>query len=378
MPAWLVDLGLMAFACVGYSAGWRLIAGNAEPLNQQNLMLTGVYTFVAGLLFLFFFLPARAAYLVEEGTFATTPKRRRRLHLSIAVAALSALSPLYHFEDGKAFVSTRRAKQLAHERAARSLGEPVPAPPSFASLAAARAKPAELELDGVRGLVVPDDLPGLADLERLALRNLRLDEVPPGVARLRSLRTLSLAGNELREVPEWINDLPQLETLALNGNPLKRLPFRPGGVPRLRTLILSHAKLGALPQAVARLPLQFLLATYCGLEQLPEGLGQTGTLLRLDLRGNAIRRLPESLSKSPLKSLDWGASGLEAFPEDLLALASLEYLSLSDNRIAAVPEGLAAALPNLKRLDLRKNPLAPAEVERLRAALPGVEVLVGR
>ncbi len=111
-----LDLGFVSVTCLGYAASWAPIALRGEPINQGGVGLTLLYAVVSGMLFLFFFLPARQAYVIEELLFATTPWRQRWLAASMIVAIVSALTPLVVIEDGRTFMTERRAKQYARER----------------------------------------------------------------------------------------------------------------------------------------------------------------------------------------------------------------------------------------------------------------------
>ena len=64
----------------------------------------------------------------------------------------------------------------------------------------------------------------------------------------------------------------------------------------------------------------------------------------------------------------------DASLRDFLGLSDLETLTLMEGRFT--PEALAAlkALPHLKKLNLQVAPLTPEQLDRVKAALPGVAV----
>ncbi len=367
LPAAVVDLGLVAFACIAYSASWRVIAANAEPINQQNLVLTLLYASVAGLLFQFFYLPARAGFFVEDQVFATTPQRRRRLNLSLLLATACALRPLVVIEHGQPFLPTRRAREIARGAGKASLPDGAAL---FRQAAAARQRPTELRIEQAPLLVIPDDLSSLGELRLLALRNSHLAHVPEALGTLTQLTNLQLGGNPFSALPQAVCRLEHLDLLEVSGVPLTALPDCSGGWPRLTTLYAGSPHLRELPASLASLPsLERLVVTYSGLTSLPAGLGQNGRLRHLSIRGNAITGLPDSIRSSPLVHLDWGQAGLERIPEEVFALGGLRELLLDGNRLARIPDEVAR-LRELRLLDLRGNPLPPEEQERVKRLLP--------
>lgn len=368
----VVDLGLVAFACIAYSASWRVIAGNAEPINQQNVVLTLLYATVAGLLFQFFYLPARAGFFIEDQVFATTPGRRRRLNLSLLVATACALRPLVVIEHGQPFLSTKRAREIARGPAKQPDGAAL-----FQQAAAARPRPTELRIEQAPLLVLPDDLSSLRELRLLALRNSHLARVPESLGTLTALTDLQLGGNPFTALPRAICGLDQLEVLEVSGVPLAALPDCAGGWPRLTALYAGAPQLRELPASLAALPaLERLVVTHAGLTSLPAGLGENGKLRHLSVRGSAITRLPDSLRSSPLAHLDWGLAGLEQLPEEVGSLGGLRELLLDGNRLTRIPDSLAA-LRELRLLDLRGNPLSGEEKERVQRLLPAVTLRLG-
>ena len=62
---WMIDLILISYACIAYSAGWQTISYGMD-MEKDNLVMYIVNCFVAGLLFLMFYMPLRIPYYLEE------------------------------------------------------------------------------------------------------------------------------------------------------------------------------------------------------------------------------------------------------------------------------------------------------------------------
>ena len=139
---------------------------------------------------------------------------------------------------------------------------------------------------------------------------------------------------------------------------------------------LAGQGLSAMPQELAQASnLRQLSLAGNRLADLPEGLGGLQDLRCLDLSGNRFSAFPAALlGLGNLRELDLSGNALQELPTDLARLASLEVLCLRGNRLARLPSDLGG-LSRLSVLELEGNPLPPAEVERVRRALPGTHVL---
>jgi hypothetical protein len=62
---WLVDLILLVYACIAYTACWQSLSYGMD-MEKDNMVMYIVNCFVAGLLFLIFYLPLRIPYHLEE------------------------------------------------------------------------------------------------------------------------------------------------------------------------------------------------------------------------------------------------------------------------------------------------------------------------
>jgi Leucine-rich repeat (LRR) protein len=65
---------------------------------------------------------------------------------------------------------------------------------------------------------------------------------------------------------------------------------------------------------------------------------------------------------------------IKTLPESITRLRKLELLLLSNNKLNRLPQNLSG-WSSLKTLVLTGNPLVPGELERIKSALPGCEVV---
>lgn len=227
----------------------------------------------------------------------------------------------------------------------------------------------------------------------LELRILYLNDAPEGIKDLESLRILNLGYGDMDRLPELP---PQLEDLILTSLPLTTLPALPGS---LRSLKLGQCKISSLPELPALRELELQWNPVRAVGSLPATLEHLRLdrtawdgaplpplprLRYLDLGFNA-HPLPEDLPRFPLlESLLACECGLEAVPENIGELENLTWLNLNVNRLRALPASLArlsrlvqldvkanllTTLPDLSHLPLRDamvggNPLPPEEVAR--------------
>ncbi|HTM21964.1 MAG TPA: leucine-rich repeat domain-containing protein [Kofleriaceae bacterium] len=270
---------------------------------------------------------------------------------------------------------------------------------------------------------LPAAIGGLTQLRELVASGVGLAAIAPELGRARALRRLVLSSNRLAALPDSIGELAALEHLDIGRNQLTALPDGVGRLHALHTLRAEDNQLAALPAAVAALPaLRELVlgGVWNGgnpLTALPDGAWPA--LHRLHLNDCAVRRLPRGLAAAPLREVELarmpdldladavdvlsGCHDLQTLRldelrrplpplsrltslrwlrlidveltelPDLSALTRLETLSLDQNRLTTLPAALGA-LPALRSIVLFGNPLDPAEVARLRAAWPHIEI----
>nr|XP_014695802.2 leucine-rich repeat-containing protein 20 isoform X2 [Equus asinus] len=81
-------------------------------------------------------------------------------------------------------------------------------------------------------------------------------------------------------------------------------------------------------------------------------------LRELRLEGNFLHRLPNEVSTlQHLKAIDLSRNQFHDFPEQLTTLPALETINLEENEIVDVPVEKLAAMPALRSINLRFNPL---------------------
>ncbi|XP_053547911.1 leucine-rich repeat-containing protein 20 [Bombina bombina] len=78
----------------------------------------------------------------------------------------------------------------------------------------------------------------------------------------------------------------------------------------------------------------------------------------LTLEGNNMLKLPDEVcGLTQLKSINLSRNKFQHFPEMLLAVSSIEHINLADNEIKDVAVEKLRALPALRTVNLRGNPL---------------------
>lgn len=223
----------------------------------------------------------------------------------------------------------------------------------------------DLSCTGLRAL--PDELFGMATLQRLELHGNELRDVPDAIAELTRLDYLALHRNLLEGLPPRFVELAELRWLSLHCNRLAAVPTRelPPGLQRLS--LHGNAIEGAIdgpggarnPSSPSRLVVLSLFKN--GIVALPPpsviASGWTG-LTRLGLQCNALAELPDEIGLlAALEDLWVFANRLTRLPETIGALRSLKTLFANDNLLARVPDSIGACTA-LRELYLANNRLA--------------------
>ncbi|XP_061564728.1 leucine-rich repeat-containing protein 20 [Cololabis saira] len=92
---------------------------------------------------------------------------------------------------------------------------------------------------------------------------------------------------------------------------------------------------------------------------IPSKFFSTFTQLReLDLQGNVLTKMPESVGEMEhLTSINLANNRFSTFPDKLTEIATLERIDLEGNSITEIPLERLYAMPALKWLNVKSNPL---------------------
>lgn len=196
-----------------------------------------------------------------------------------------------------------------------------------------------------------DFIESATSLTSLRMVSVRASKFPQNITHITTLVSLELSRNFIKSVPGSINMLKNLTILNLQSNRLSCLPAGFGNLKHLQLLDLSSN----------------LFTEY------PEVINECTNLLQVDLSSNRIYSIPSNINKlAKLAKLNFAYNNLTVIPnlKDMANLRtinlkdnlihsfrasskSLQYIYLSDNRISEFED----ELPNLRTLDVAKNPL---------------------
>lgn len=96
----------------------------------------------------------------------------------------------------------------------------------------------------------------------------------------------------------------------------------------------------------------------------------TFTQLReLDLQGNIFTKLPDEVGEMKhMTSINLANNNLSIFPEKLTEIVTLERIDLEGNCITELPLEKLSAMPALKWLNVKSNPLSSSTKSALQSA----------
>nr|XP_027787126.1 leucine-rich repeat-containing protein 20 isoform X2 [Marmota flaviventris] len=138
-----------------------------------------------------------------------------------------------------------------------------------------------------------------------------------------------------------------------------------GSVPAVFLQDLAECKLVSFPVGIYKVlrnvsdQIHLITLANNELKSLTSKFMTTFSQLReLHLEGNFLHRLPTEVgSLQHLKVIDLSRNQFQDFPEQLTTLPSLETINLEENEIVDVPVEKLAAMPALRSVNLRSNPL---------------------
>lgn len=91
-------------------------------------------------------------------------------------------------------------------------------------------------------------------------------------------------------------------------------------------------------------------------------------LQELNLHGNVLTKLPDTVVQMEhLSNINLSNNNFTVFPEKLTEMTALERIDLEGNGLTDVPVEKLLAMPSLKWINLRSNPLNPQTVSALQA-----------
>lgn len=242
-----------------------------------------------------------------------------------------------------------------------------------------------VEISGITGSI-PAAIKKYTNLKKLVMPKFFYHPLPNEFSELQHLKHLVLGCNLAhgRSIRSYL--LPS-EDLDLFQQPLNWNTI-PAGSQLARdadTVAISEGSIKDLSFLENALDLNFLLLSYDRIKSLPENFGNHTKLQSLYLWGNALRKLPHSFTQiTQLDVLDLGGNKFRHFPKELLYESSPVLVDLSVNHIKEIPGDIwkmartdtlilyanqikkippsILQMKNLKHLDLRGNPIGPADI----------------
>lgn len=252
---------------------------------------------------------------------------------------------------------------------------------------------------------VPKGLEKLINLQVLSFNNSNMSEMDSTIGNFDHLQVLDLRQNQLKELPNALLKLKNLEELNLEKNAFTKFPMIVTQLTWLKSLTLSlnlHlSKTGSLlPPNLENLQnLEHLNISGNLLKKLPPFLGNFPKLKELNISNNLYGQFPTDLLKLTrleililrrvggekalpvdfskflkLKTLDITANLLAQVPNSVYMLGDLETLILDENPVSSISNDILK-LKNLKTLSLKKTNVPPAEINKLKNALPKTNVI---
>jgi hypothetical protein len=199
-------------------------------------------------------------------------------------------------------------------------------------------------------LVEAKDATGRFELD---LSGQDLDAIPQELAELSGIARLRIRDNRLGDVGSEIRAIAHVPWVDMGRAGIRSLTEDVGALQGLHSWWLSDNALTALPDAMVQLAaLRYLNLDRNQLAALPENIGSLQGLRWLRLNRNRLTSLPDSITELP----------------------ALERLYLAYNQISVLPDDIGR-LRTLDTLVLTGNPIAPEELERVRAVLPDCDVI---
>jgi len=150
-------------------------------------------------------------------------------------------------------------------------------------------------------------------------------------------------------------ELADVEELDLSNCGLEQLPESVGELKKLKFLNAGGNALRALPASFGALK-NLCVAFFLGnaFEEVPEVLGTLPNLFMLSFKANRVARVPETSLAPSLGWLILSDNAIETLPDSLGRCAPMRKLMLAGNKLKSLPES-ARNLHNLELLRLADN-----------------------
>ena len=117
-----------------------------------------------------------------------------------------------------------------------------------------------------------------------------------------------------------------------------------------------------------------LILTGNKLKEIPNGVYELSSLVRLEVPSNNIENLSSKVSRlRNLKILNLTGNRLTSLPKEIGELSNLESLYLTDNQLTELPTTITN-LKNLKELRLSNNKITQSQIDSIKRELPNTTI----
>lgn len=188
-------------------------------------------------------------------------------------------------------------------------------------------------------------------LTSIRMVNLRASKFPQNITSVATLISLELSRNFIKNIPTSISKLTNLTILNLQCNKLSELPESFSSLQHLQLLDLSSNLFDVYPEVINNC-LNLLQVDFSSnrIEKLPASINKLTKLAKLNLSYNNLKVIPNLSNMTNLRTINLKDNQINCFNA---SSKSLQYVFLNDNKISSFED----ELPNLRTLELEKNPL---------------------
>ncbi|OBA26586.1 PP2C-domain-containing protein [Hanseniaspora valbyensis NRRL Y-1626] len=196
-----------------------------------------------------------------------------------------------------------------------------------------------------------DFIESAISLSSIRMVNLRASKFPQNVTSVATLISLELSRNFIKNIPMSISKLTNLTILNLQCNRLSVLPESFSKLQHLQLLDLSSNRFTIYPEVInSCLNLLQIDLSSNRIYRLPESINNLTKLAKLNLAFNNLKVIPHLTYMSSLRTINLKDNLIYSFNA---SSKTLQYVYLNDNKISSFED----ELPNLRTLELEKNPL---------------------